>query len=64
VAHQRDWTAEKYRRFDRGERIPSNWQIDADRGYRNGQRKCGAQMVYLAPTGCRDCGDGVSDLIV
>ena len=23
---QRDWTAEKYRRFDRGERMPHDWQ--------------------------------------
>ena len=23
---QRDWTAEKYRRFDRGERMPPNWK--------------------------------------
>jgi hypothetical protein len=23
---QRDWTAEKYRRFDRGERMPSDWR--------------------------------------
>ena len=23
---QRDWTAEKYRRFDRGERMPHNWR--------------------------------------
>ena len=23
---QRDWTAEKYRRFDRGERMPPSWQ--------------------------------------
>ena len=23
---QRDWTAEKYRRFDRGERTPADWQ--------------------------------------
>jgi hypothetical protein len=24
--HQRDWTAEKYRRFDRGERMPPDWK--------------------------------------
>jgi hypothetical protein len=24
--HQRDWTAEKYRRFDRGERMPPDWR--------------------------------------
>src|SRR5713226_1674112 len=35
---QRDWTAEKYRRFDRGERMPPNWKpphagsLVADRG--------------------------------
>jgi hypothetical protein len=23
---QRDWTAEKYRRFDRGERMPPDWR--------------------------------------
>jgi hypothetical protein len=23
---QRDWTAEKYRRFDRGERMPHDWR--------------------------------------
>jgi hypothetical protein len=23
---QRDWTAEKYRRFDRGERMPPDWK--------------------------------------
>ena len=23
---QRDWTVEKYRRFDRGERMPPNWK--------------------------------------
>ena len=23
---QRDWTEEKYRRFDRGERMPHDWQ--------------------------------------
>jgi hypothetical protein len=23
---QRDWTAEKYRRFDRGERMPADWK--------------------------------------
>jgi hypothetical protein len=23
---QRDWTAEKYRRFDRGERMPTDWK--------------------------------------
>ncbi len=23
---QRDWTGEKYRRFDRGERMPSDWK--------------------------------------
>jgi hypothetical protein len=23
---QRDWTAEKYRRFDRGERMPAEWR--------------------------------------
>jgi len=23
---QRNWTAEKYRRFDRGERMPPDWQ--------------------------------------
>jgi hypothetical protein len=23
---QRDWTAEKYRRFDRGERMPADWR--------------------------------------
>jgi hypothetical protein len=26
---QRDWTAEKYRRFDRGERMPHNWRASA-----------------------------------
>jgi hypothetical protein len=26
---QRDWTAEKYRRFDRGERMPSDWRAGA-----------------------------------
>jgi hypothetical protein len=25
----RDWTAEKYRRFDRGERMPHNWRARA-----------------------------------
>jgi hypothetical protein len=25
-SHQRDWTAEKYRRFDRGQRIPHDWR--------------------------------------
>jgi hypothetical protein len=29
--HQRDWTAEKYRRFDRGERMPHNWRAGASR---------------------------------
>jgi hypothetical protein len=24
---QRDWTAEKYRRFDRGERMPPDWKL-------------------------------------
>ena len=24
---QRDWTAEKYRRFDRGERMPPDWRV-------------------------------------
>jgi hypothetical protein len=24
--YQRDWTAEKYRRFNRGERMPSGWK--------------------------------------
>jgi hypothetical protein len=24
---ERDWTAEKYRRFDRGERMPPNWKL-------------------------------------
>jgi hypothetical protein len=24
---QRDWTAEKYRRFDRGERMPHDWRV-------------------------------------
>ena len=27
--HQRDWTAEKYRRFDRGERMPPDWRAGA-----------------------------------
>ena len=26
---QRDWTAEKYRRFDRGERMPPDWRAGA-----------------------------------
>jgi hypothetical protein len=26
---QRDWTAEKYRRFDRGERMPYDWRARA-----------------------------------
>ncbi len=26
---QRNWTAEKYRRFDRGERMPHNWRASA-----------------------------------
>jgi hypothetical protein len=26
---QRDWTAEKYRRFDRGERVPHDWRARA-----------------------------------
>ena len=26
---QRDWTAEKYRRFDQGERMPSDWRPTA-----------------------------------
>jgi hypothetical protein len=26
---QRDWTAEKYRRFDRGQRMPPNWRAGA-----------------------------------
>jgi hypothetical protein len=26
---QRDWTAEKYRRFERGERMPPDWQPSA-----------------------------------
>jgi hypothetical protein len=26
---QRDWTAEKYRRFDRGEPMPHNWRASA-----------------------------------
>jgi hypothetical protein len=26
---QRDWTAEKYRRFDRGERMPPDWRASA-----------------------------------
>jgi hypothetical protein len=26
---QRDWTAEKYRRFDRGERMPHDWRASA-----------------------------------
>jgi hypothetical protein len=26
---QRDWTAEKYRRFDRGERMPPDWRPPA-----------------------------------
>ena len=28
---QRDWTAEKYRRFDRGERMPPDWKTAAAR---------------------------------
>jgi hypothetical protein len=27
--HQRDWTAEKYRRFDRGEWMPHDWHSGA-----------------------------------
>jgi hypothetical protein len=27
--HQRDWTAEKYRRFDCGERMPHDWRPSA-----------------------------------
>jgi hypothetical protein len=27
---QRDWTAEKYRRFDRGERMPHNWRASGE----------------------------------
>jgi hypothetical protein len=27
---QRDWTAEKYRRFDRGERMPPNWRASGE----------------------------------
>jgi len=42
-ADERDWTAEKYRRFDRGERMPPDWKpqravrandvLRADRGH-------------------------------
>jgi hypothetical protein len=31
---QRDWTAEKYRRFDRGERMPPDLRRVADRGWK------------------------------
>ena len=27
---QRDWTAEKYRRFDRGDRMPPDWGVKRD----------------------------------
>lgn len=30
--HQRDWTAEKYRRFDRSERMPADWKPRRARG--------------------------------
>jgi hypothetical protein len=35
----RDWTAEKYRRFDRGERMPHDWRLVPDRGWKRSLRR-------------------------
>jgi hypothetical protein len=53
---ERDWTAEKYRRFDRGERMPPDWRASADRGWNRRFDEPiplprGRQLVTLMPAG-------------